>query len=81
MKQTSVADARFIEEPRFYSEPESMNLAADPVFAYMTKKELEKAIKETEKAMHRAAKEMEFMEAARLRDQIDDLKRKMATAE
>ncbi len=81
MKQTSVADARFIEEPRFYSEPESMNLAADPVFAYMTKKELEKAIKETEKAMHRAAKEMEFMEAARLRDQIDELKRKMTTAE
>ncbi len=81
MKQTSVADARFIDEPRFYSEPESMNLAADPVFAYMTKKDLEKAIKETEKAMHRAAKEMEFLEAARLRDQIDDLKKKMQTAD
>jgi excinuclease ABC subunit B len=38
---------------------------------------LEKAIKETEKAMARAAKDMEFMEAARFRDQIDILKKKL----
>lgn len=80
-KQTSVADARRIDEPRFYSEPESMDIAADPVFAYMTKKDLEKAIKETEKAMQRAAKDMEFIEAARLRDQIDELKKKIITAQ
>ena len=47
---------------------------ADPVFEYMGKSELEKAIKETERSMQRAAKEMEFIEAARYRDQIEQLK-------
>jgi excinuclease ABC subunit B len=43
----------------------------------MGKSELEKAIKETERSMQRAAKEMEFIEAARYRDQIEQLKQQL----
>jgi excinuclease ABC subunit B len=78
MNQTSVADAGKTGEARIYVESDNpLEAAADPVFDYMSKPELEKAIKETERAMTRAAKDMEFMEAARFRDQIDILKKKL----
>jgi len=78
MNQTSVADAKKGEDLHVYKDTDlGLNVAADPVFDYMTKPELEKAIKETERAMMRAAKDMEFMEAARFRDQIDILKKKL----
>ena len=53
-------------------------MAADPVYQYMSKPDLEKALALTEKQMLRAAKDMEYMEAARLRDDIDMLKNKIA---
>ena len=78
MTQTSVADAKKTDEPKPYTEAGAeLQEAADPVFEYMTAAELEKAIRETEKAMVRAAKDMEFMEAARYRDQIEVLKKKL----
>jgi excinuclease ABC subunit B len=77
LKQTSVADSIKHEEISKYEPVESVSMAADPTFNYMSKKELEKAAKETEKAMMRAAKEMEFMEAARLRDQWEELKERI----
>ncbi len=77
LKQTSVADSIKHEEVSKYEPVESISMAADPTFNYMSKKELEKAAKETEKAMMRAAKEMEFMEAARLRDQWEELKERI----
>ncbi len=42
----------------------------DPVIEKMTAKQLEKAIEKTKKDMFRAAKELDFMEAARLRDEM-----------
>lgn len=62
---------------RAYSEvPESeMSIAAEPVFAYMTQDQLEKAIAKTKKQMESAAKEMDFIEAARLRDEMFALER------
>ena len=47
-----------------------VNLAADPVIAYMTPAELERSIPRMRADMVAAAKNMEFMEAARLRDEI-----------
>jgi excinuclease ABC subunit B len=57
---------------RFYVETEAgiENLAAEPVLGYMTKEQLNKAISQTQKAMEAAAKEMDFVEAARLRDEM-----------
>ena len=45
-------------------------LAAEPESKYLTKGELEKKIRETRKLMEQAAKALDFMEAARFRDEI-----------
>ena len=57
--------------------PDQQNKAADPILDYLNKPELEKALKKAEKDMLRAAKEMEYMEAARLRDEVEMLKQKI----
>ena len=74
LKETSVADVKKQTEQLAYDQAMTDMAVADPVFEYMGKSELEKAIKETERSMQRAAKEMEFIEAARYRDQIEQLK-------
>ncbi len=47
-----------------------MSLVADPVMEYLTKPQVEKSIADTKKKMLQAAKNMEFLEAARLRDEM-----------
>lgn len=66
--QTKVADSKKTTK-RYYIEEEEKSLAADPVVAYLSKPELEKMAERTRKAMEKAAKDLEFMEAARLRDE------------
>ena len=68
LSQTKVADSKKSLK-RYYIEDEEKTLAADPVVAYLSKEELSKMIERTRKAMEKAAKELEFMEAARLRDE------------
>ena len=48
----------------------NVNLAADPVVSYMNAAELQRSITRMRSDMVAAAKNMEFMEAARLRDEI-----------
>ncbi len=55
---------------RPYIENEQINYAADPVVQYMNKAQLQNAINTTRKAMDAAAKEFNFAEAARLRDEM-----------
>jgi excinuclease ABC subunit B len=58
-------------EESAYMEPgNKINVAADPVVQYMAKPALEKAIAKTKKAMQDAAKKLEFLEAAQLRDEL-----------
>jgi excinuclease ABC subunit B len=58
-------------ETKAYTEPEKAeSIAADPVIKYMTKPALEKAIAHTRKLMLDAAKKLEFIEAAQLRDEL-----------
>tara|TARA_R110002074_G_scaffold348282_2_gene518725 strand:- start:1864 stop:3852 length:1989 start_codon:yes stop_codon:yes gene_type:complete len=47
--------------------------AAEPDLEYMTKDQVEKMIKVKRKAMEKAAKELDFMQAAKLRDEIKSL--------
>lgn len=47
--------------------------AAEPDLEYMTKEQVEKMIKEKRKAMEKAAKELDFLQAAKLRDEIKSL--------
>jgi excinuclease ABC subunit B len=68
LKQTKVADSKKSAK-NYYVESEEASLAADPVVAYLNKDELTKMAERTRKAMEKAAKELEFMEAAKLRDE------------
>jgi excinuclease ABC subunit B len=78
MDQTSVADAKKGEFSNYADQTkDSFSIAADPVFDYMSKDNIQKAIKETEKSMMRAAKDMDFLEAAKYRDQIEELKKRL----
>jgi excinuclease ABC subunit B len=58
-----------------YTGPEEIDIAADPVVKYMSAEQIEKAIDKTRKAMEKAAAALDFIEAARLRDEIEGLKR------
>jgi excinuclease ABC subunit B len=70
MQQTSVASYKAQTE-RAYVEPEKINFAADPVVQYMTKPQLLDAITKIKKQMESAAKDLDFLEAARLRDEMN----------
>lgn len=61
------------ESTRAYTDIErnpSEKLAADPVVKYLSVDKLQKLRDQTRKQMERSAKEMDFMEAARLRDEM-----------
>ena len=68
MGQTSVLDIKGYDEnaPNAVTE---ITTAAEPL-EYHTKSQLEKAIATTKQQMDKAAKDMDFMEAARLRDEM-----------
>jgi excinuclease ABC subunit B len=53
-----------------YVEPLKIDIAADPVVQYMSREALEKAMETTKKSMEKAASELNFIEAARYRDEM-----------
>lgn len=75
---TKVADA---EKP--YEEPEekTLNMVAEDTVSYETKEDLNRLILTTKKKMEKAAKDMDFMEAARLRDLMFSLQGKLTSYE
>lgn len=75
--QTKVADSK--KNAKFYEEPVDAEalVAADPVVQYLSKDQLEKLVAQTQKQMEKAAKELNFMEAARLRDEWQGLKNRL----
>lgn len=62
---------------KFYIEEEHQQIVADPVIDYMSKPEIEKMLKKTKAAMQKAAKELDFLEAARLRDEMYILEKRL----
>ena len=58
-----------------YIEPERPDIAADPVVKYMNREALEKAMEKSRKSMEKAASELNFIEAARFRDEMADLQK------
>lgn len=60
----------------FHYEKET-KLAAEPEVAYLSKEEIQQKIRTTRKQMEKAAKELDFVQAAALRDQISALKEKL----
>jgi len=72
MGQTAVADTSG-RSSRAYIEKDRLEVAADPVIQYMSKEKIQKLLAKTRKAMEEAVKELDFMEAARLRDELAQL--------
>lgn len=57
-------------EARAYVEPDYYSMASEPLPEYATADDLKTKIEQTRKAMLSAAKKLEFLEAARLRDEL-----------
>jgi excinuclease ABC subunit B len=75
LARSSVLDIR--GKKQYYIEPETVSIAADPVVQYMTRDQLERMIAETEDKMKKAAKELDFISAAALRDEMMALKERL----
>ena len=75
MKHTKVANRYVIAVE--YSMEVQQSLAADPVIEYMTRDQLQQTILKLKKDMEKAAKELDFIEAARLRDEMFLLEKKL----
>lgn len=76
IEQTSIADVMGkTTKTNYYVEPQDVQMAADPVLAYMSKPEIEAQIKKVQNEMDKAAKELDFVAAARLRDEMFGLKK------
>jgi excinuclease ABC subunit B len=63
------------KKEHIYIEPSEINIACDPVVQYMNSDALMNAIKRTKANMQKAAKEENFMEAARMRDEMFKLEK------
>ncbi|MEO9482236.1 MAG: excinuclease ABC subunit UvrB [Ekhidna sp.] len=70
LRQTGVADKK--KGAKKYYIEEEQSLAADPIVSYMSKEQLSKLVNETRRKMEKAAKDLDFMEAARLRDELQE---------
>jgi len=75
--QTKVADSK--RNAKNYDEEYTIDeqVAADPLVQYLSKDKLEKLINQTQKLMEKAARDLNFMEAARLRDEWQGLKNRL----
>lgn len=74
--QTAVADSKAAES-KAYIERNGIDIAADPLIQYMTREQIEKAISKLEHQMKAAVKELDFIEAARFRDEIYALRERL----
>jgi excinuclease ABC subunit B len=77
MAQTSVLDIKGYDPDSPYAVEEIVTKAAEDEPAYTTIPQLEKVIARTKKEMEKAARDLDFMEAARLRDEMFSLQKKL----
>ncbi len=80
MKQTSVLDIKGFDPTNPYAitrEPGTISIAAEEQETYQTIPQTEKAIMQIKKQMEKASKDMDFMEAARLRDEMFRLQKEL----
>jgi excinuclease ABC subunit B len=65
-------------EPKPYIEPiDKTVMAADPVIEYMSEDQINKAIAKLQKEMKKVVKDLDFIEAARIRDEIISLEERL----
>jgi excinuclease ABC subunit B len=78
--QTSVLDIKGFYEKKAYAigdDQHIVTIAADDQEEYLTIPKMEKKITAVKKSMEKAAKDMDFMEAARLRDEMFRLQKEL----
>lgn len=61
----------------YQQEKEAARKAAEPEQEYMTREQLEKLVRDKRKEMEKAAKELDFIEAAKIRDEIKAIQEKI----
>ncbi len=71
--QTAVVDRQ--SGKKAYVEKDSPDIAADPVVQYMGREQLRKAINQSKRLMEKSAKELDFLEAAKHRDDMQALEK------
>ena len=79
MAQTSVLDIKGYDPESPFAVEEIVTRAGEEEAEYATIPQLEKAIAKTKKEMEKAARDMDFMEAARLRDEMFAMQKKLET--
>lgn len=82
MAQTSVLDIKGYDVKNPYAvapDGELVTVAAEEQPTYQTIPQLEKAIQHTKKTMEKAARDLDFMEAARLRDEMFRMQKELET--
>ena len=78
--QTSVLDIKGYDEKNPYAiagDQDLVTIAAEEEVEYKTIPQMEKAVSRIKKDMERAARDLDFMEAARLRDQMFSMQNKL----
>jgi excinuclease ABC subunit B len=81
MAQGSVLDVKGYDPSNPYSvgaDQDLINVAAEDQIVYSTIPQIEKAIGKTKKEMEKAARDLDFMEAARLRDEMFRMQKELA---
>ncbi len=77
LNQRSILDVRTKKQTQ-YQEKSTQSLVADPLVKYLNRDQIEQLIKETEQKMKAAAKDLDFISAARFRDELDALKKRLS---
>src|SRR6187551_320387 len=77
MAQTSVLEIKGYDPDSPYAVDEIVTIAAENEVEYNTIPQMEKAITKTKKEMEKAARDLDFMEAARLRDEMFRLQKEL----
>lgn len=67
------------EEQKRYEVKQLIEAVQRPIIEAMSEKELRKQVEQTRKAMLRAAKDLDFLEAARLRDEMQMMEDRLTT--
>ena len=75
MEQTSIADRMTRPTKSYGLNPEERLQVADPLLQYMSKKELGKQLETVRKEMEKAARELDFPLAAKLRDEMNAIEK------
>ena len=60
-----------------YAQEKAERKAAEEATRFLTKPQIEQRVRDVRKAMEKAAKELDFIEAARLRDEIKALQEQL----